>query len=192
METTKTLYARNRDEWRAWLERNHGAETEIWLIFYKKHTGQPSIPYDHAVEEALCFGWIDSIIQRMDDEKYVRKFTPRKDDSKWSALNKRRVARVIQEGRMTEMGLAKLSYSGVEDEYGRTSQRRADEPVVPQYFKQALMANRKASENFSNLAPSYRRRYVLWIADAKTDGTRDRRLAEAMQLLAENRKLGMR
>jgi len=93
---------------------------------------------------------------------------------------------------MTEMGLAKLSYSGVEDEYGRTSRRRADEPVVPQYFKQALMANRKASENFSNLAPSYRRRYVLWITDAKTDGTRDRRLAEAMQLLAENRKLGMR
>lgn len=192
MQVTKTLYVSTRDEWRAWLEENHDVETQVWLVFYKKHTGQTSMPYEAAVEEALCFGWIDSIIQRMDDERYVRKFTPRKDDSKWSALNKRRVARMIQQGRMTEMGLAKLNYSGVEDDYGRTPQRGAEELIIPRYFKQALMDNRKAGQNFDNLAPSYRRRYLLWIADARTDETRERRLAETIQLLAENRKLGMR
>jgi len=192
MRITKTLHARDRDEWRAWLEKNHAVETEVWLVFCRKHTGQPGIPYDDAVEEALCFGWIDSIIQRMDDEKYVRKFTPRKDDSKWSVLNKRRAARMIEEGRMTETGLAKLNYSGNEDDYGRTPQRKTQELVIPQYFKQALMGSRKAWENFNDLAPSYRRRYLLWISDAKTDETRERRLAEATQLLAANKKLGMR
>ena len=192
MKITETFHAKNRNDWRAWLEKNHDVKTEVWLVFYKKHTGQPSIPYDDAVEESLCFGWIDSVIQRIDDDRYGRKFTPRKDGSKWSALNKRRVAKMIQEGRMTEAGLAKLSYSGAEDDYGRTPQRKAQELVPPRYFKQALLGNRKAWENFSRLAPSHRRAYIQWITAAKTEGTRDRRLAEAVRLLAENQKLGMR
>ena len=192
MKITKTLHVRNRAEWRAWLEKHHAVETEVWLVFYKKQAARPSIAYDAAVEEALCFGWIDSIIQRMDDEKYGRKFTPRKDGSRWSAPNKRRVAKMIREGRMTEVGLAKLNYSGSEDDYGRTPQRKAEELIIPPYFKQALLGNRTAWENFNRLAPSYRRNYIRWIAAAKTDETRDRRLAEAIQLLAENKKLGMR
>jgi uncharacterized protein YdeI (YjbR/CyaY-like superfamily) len=192
MKITKTLHVRNRAEWRAWLEKHHAVEAEVWLVFYKKHTAQPSISYAAAVEEALCFGWIDSNIQRINDEKYGRKFTPRKDGSRWSALNKRRVAKMIREGRMTEAGRAKLNYSGSQDDYGRTPQRKAEELIVPPYFKQALLGNRKAWENFNNLAPSYRRNYIRWIADAKTDETRNKRLAEAIQLLAENKKLGMR
>ena len=90
MRMTKTVRVRTRDQWHAWLERHHDVEAGVWLIFYRKHTGQPSIPYADAVEEALCFGWIDSVIQRMSDEEYGRKFTPRKAGSKWSALNKGR------------------------------------------------------------------------------------------------------
>ncbi len=192
MKVTRMLYVKNRDEWRAWLEKNHATETEVWLVYYKKHTRRPGIAYDDAVEEALCFGWIDSLIQRIDDEKYARKFTPRKSNSKWSALNKRRVAKMIREGRMTEAGLAKVGYSGLEDDYGRTPPSKTEEQDIPEYFKQVLMDNRKAWEHFNGLAPSYRRNYIRWIAAAKTDETRDRRLAEAVQLLAQNKKLGLR
>ena len=90
MEATKTLYVTHWKEWREWLEKNYATKQEAWLIYYKKHTGKPIIPYDDAVEEAICFGWIDSIIKRIDDEKYARKFTPRTEDSRWSELNKKR------------------------------------------------------------------------------------------------------
>src|SRR5438309_6482273 len=108
MEITKTLYVTNRDDWRAWLEEHHATEPEVWLIFYRKASGRPRIPYDEAVEEALCFGWIDSLVKRIDDDKFAQKFTPRRDRSKWSALNIRRVRNLIEEGRMTEAGLAKF------------------------------------------------------------------------------------
>lgn len=108
MKTTKKLYVKSRDEWRSWLQNNHAAEKEIWLIYYKKHTGKPRIPYDDAVEEALCFGWIDSIVKRIDDEKYIQKYTPRKDKSIWSELNKKRTEKMIKQGRMTEAGLIKI------------------------------------------------------------------------------------
>jgi hypothetical protein len=98
MEIRKTLYVTSREEWRAWLAKHYQSETEVWLIYYKKHSGQPRISYDHAVEEALCFGWIDSIVKRIDDEKFAQKFTPRRDGAKWSALNKRRLRKLIREG----------------------------------------------------------------------------------------------
>src|SRR6516225_11121505 len=87
MRISNTLHVANRDEWRAWLAKHHASETEIWLIYYKKSSGQPRIPYDHAVEEALCFGWIDSIVKRIDDDQFAQKFTPRRDFTKWSAIN---------------------------------------------------------------------------------------------------------
>jgi uncharacterized protein YdeI (YjbR/CyaY-like superfamily) len=192
MKIGKTLRVTDRAGWRAWLEENHSSETEIWLVFYKKHSGQPSIAYDEAVEEALCFGWIDGVIQRIDDDRYGRRFTPRRDGSSWSALNKRRAAKMSQEGRMTEAGAVKLTYWDNEDDYCRPPERRAEEPAIPEYFQQALIANPKARRNFTNLAPSYRRRYLLWIADARTEETRERRVAEAIALLADNRKLGMK
>src|SRR3954463_13551246 len=107
MEIDKTLHVTSREEWRAWLTTHHASETVVWLLFYKKHVGRPRISYDHAVEEALCFGWIDSIVKKVDDEKFAQKFTPRRGGSKWSALNKQRLRKLIREGRMTEAGLAK-------------------------------------------------------------------------------------
>ena len=108
MRSTKELYVMNREDWRAWLEQNHATEKEVWLLYYKKHTGKPTIPYDDAVEEALCFGWIDSLVKRIDDEKYTQKFTPRKNRSVWSESNKKRAKRTIKLGRMTGAGLHKI------------------------------------------------------------------------------------
>src|SRR5512146_1433890 len=109
MKMNQTLVAQNRQEWRAWLEQHYQSESEVWLIFSKSHTGQACVSYDDSVEEALCFGWIDSIIQKIDEDTYARKYTPRTNTAKWSDLNKRRVAKLIREGRMTEAGLAKIA-----------------------------------------------------------------------------------
>ncbi len=108
MKISASLYVSTREEWRAWLEQHHQGESEVWLIYYKAHTGQPSIPYEDSVEEALCFGWIDSIIQKLDEDRYARKFTPRTNTARWSEPNRRRVAKLIREGRMTAAGLAKI------------------------------------------------------------------------------------
>lgn len=97
MEVTESLYVKNRKEWRAWLENNHQSKKEIWLIYYKKHTGKPSIPYSDAVEEAICFGWIDGQIKSLDEEKYTQRYTPRKPKSAWSEINIERAKRMISE-----------------------------------------------------------------------------------------------
>src|SRR5262245_5210079 len=178
MEIRKTLYVTSREEWRAWLTEHYQSETEVWLIYYKKHTGRPRITYDDAVEEALCFGWIDSIGKRMDDEKFAQKFTPRRDGAKWSALNKLRVRKLIREGRMTEAGLAKIDLVLLGEE-AQAKQGKGDVDI-PLFVKQGLMANVKAWENFQNLAPSHRRNYIRWIMDAKKKETRERRLREAV------------
>jgi uncharacterized protein YdeI (YjbR/CyaY-like superfamily) len=102
------LHVTNRQDWRAWLAEHHAAETEVWLVFAKQHTGKPRVSYDEAVEEALCYGWIDSIVRKMDDDHYAQKFTPRKDRTKWSASNLERVRRLLAEGQMTEAGIAVL------------------------------------------------------------------------------------
>lgn len=105
----KQILVTIRRQWRRWLTGNHDREVKgIWLVFNKKNTGRPSLEYEESVEEALCSGWIDSIIKRIDEGKYCRKFTPRKDDSNWSTTNKKGVEKIIKEGNMTEFGLAKV------------------------------------------------------------------------------------
>jgi len=190
MEIRKTLYVTSREEWRAWLTEHYQSETEVWLVYYKKHTGRPRISYDHAVEEALCFGWIDSIGKRMDDEKFAQKFTPRRDCTTWSALNKRRLRKLIREGRMTEAGLAKIDIAMLGE--GAQAKESKGDVEIPRFVKQALMANAKAWENFRNLTPSRRRSYIQLIMDAKREETRERRLREAVSLLEQNKKLGLK
>jgi uncharacterized protein YdeI (YjbR/CyaY-like superfamily) len=189
MKISNTLYVKTREDWRAWLQAHHQTEREVWFIFYKKHTGQPSVPYDAAVEEALCFGWIDSIIQRLDDDRYAQKFTPRRNTSNWSALNINRVRKLIEAGRMTEAGLATIPPDLLE---AAPHQPRQRELPMPSWMAQALMAHPTAWENFNRLAPSYRRQYIGWISAAKRDDTRQRRLQEAIALLERNEKLGMK
>ncbi len=191
MKITERLYVTVRDDWRAWLRKNHGSKSEVWVIFYKTHAGKPVISYDDAVEEALCFGWIDSIIKKIDDEKFARKFTPRKANSRWSEANKNRARKMINEGKMTETGLAKIKEAQRSGEWFKTVPVRK-ELVVPPYMKKALAKNKKALTNFNNLTKSYKRQYVGWITSAKREETRRRRLAEAIRLLEKNEKLGMK
>jgi uncharacterized protein YdeI (YjbR/CyaY-like superfamily) len=191
MKLGDELYVTNRDDWREWLRKNYETEKEVWLLYYKKHTGKPSIPYDDSVEEALCFGWIDNIIKRIDDEKFVRKFTPRKAKSKWSEANKKRAGKMIKEGKMIEAGLAKIREAKQTGEWFKTAPVRK-ELVIPPYMKEALAKNKKALDNFNKLAKSYKRQYVGWIRGAKKEETRKRRLAEAIGLLEKNEKPGMK
>jgi len=107
-QVVEELYVQNRDEWREWLSRNYDKKSEVWLVYFKKKSGRLSISYEDSVEEALCFGWVDSIIRKIDDEKFARKFTPRKSGSRWSTANKKRVEKMTREGKMTEAGLARV------------------------------------------------------------------------------------
>jgi len=180
----KELYFATRAKWRAWLERNHASHAGLWVVYYKPAKG---MTYDETVEEALCFGWIDTTIRRLDDRRYARKLCPRVSTGHWSAINLERVRRLKREGLMTAAGLAKME-KGVKA-YVPLMQRRI--PIPPD-FRLALAGNAKARENFVRLAPSYRRHYVAWIATAKKDETRTRRLEEALARLAKNKKLRMK
>jgi uncharacterized protein YdeI (YjbR/CyaY-like superfamily) len=191
MKMCYELYVTSRDYWRFWLRENHCIAKEVWLIYYRKETGKPSISYGDSVEEALCFGWIDSIIKKIDDGKFARKFTPRKAKSSWSEANKKRVRKMIKEEMMTEEGLAKIREAKESGEWFKTTPARR-EPVIPPYMKEALTKHKKALENFNSLAKSYRRQYVGWITSAKREETRRRRLAEAIRLLEKDEKLGMK
>jgi uncharacterized protein YdeI (YjbR/CyaY-like superfamily) len=155
-----------------------------------EHTGKECISYGEALEEALCFGWIDGIIKSMDDEKYVLRFSPRQHGSIWSEANKKRVARMIEQGRMTSAGLVKIEDAKRNGEWDKAA-RREDVSNVPADLRRALRTNKAAQRNFHSLAPSHKKQYIYWITDAKRDETRQRRIQVALRLLTENKKLGI-
>ena len=180
-----TLNVRTRRQWRAWLAKHHKSSPGVWLVFYKAHTGVKSIPYEDAVREALCFGWIDSLIKRLDDDRYAFKVTPRKPTSKWSDLNRKRWAELEAAGELTPAGLAAAP----------THNTYAPRPVIPDlpaYIAKALKADSRAWAFFRGLAPTYRRDFVVWIHMAKRAETRERRIRESIALLAAGKKLGLK
>ena len=186
-----TLDVRDRPAWRKWLEEHHASTTEIWLVFHKVHTGVTSVPYGDAVEEALCFGWIDSLVRRLDDAKYARKFTPRKANSRWSTSNRDRYTDLAERGLLAAPGLARAPTSPSGDA------PTGDAPVVsasklPRYIEETLKTDPAAWKFFEQLAPSYRRGYIGWIDSAKRKETKEKRLHEAMGLLSAGKKLGMK
>ncbi len=187
----KQLYITNRNQWHNWLCEHHITGAGVWLIFYKKETSKPTIEYEDAVEEALCFGWIDSIIKKIDDERYARKFTPRKDGSKWSALNKKRANKMIKEGRMTNVGLVKIQTAKKTGLWEKDVRPQISFDIPPELAK-ALAQNKKAKKNFDKLAPSYRKQYIGWIKVAKRAETKKRRIEESLILLEKGKKLGMK
>src|ERR1700730_2918114 len=134
----KTCDAQSVAQWRKWLSQNHATEPEVWLVFHKRHTGQPSIAYEDAVDEALCFGWIDSLIRRLDDARYARKFTPRKADSRWSTANRRRYAELKSSGRMMPAG-SNRAPTGRSGDAPRPSPSK-----VPQYIQKELKRRPRA------------------------------------------------
>ena len=188
MKATDMLHVTNRNDWRAWLKKNHATKKEVWLVYYKKHTGRPGITYDDGVEEALCFGWIDSIVKRLDDEKFARKFTPRRDGSNWSELNRKRARRMIRQGKMTETGLARFKEVDRKSLKTKTSKRRL---VVPPDVKKALASNKKAWKKFGEFAPSYKKQYIGWITEAKRKETREKRIRQTVRRAAQNKKPGL-
>ncbi|MDX2442580.1 MAG: YdeI/OmpD-associated family protein [Bacteroidales bacterium] len=190
MEITETLYVKTREEWRTWLQVNYSSEQEIWLIYYKKHTGKARIPYGDAVEEALCYGWIDSIVKRVDDEIYVQKFSPRKPRSVWSVLNKDRVEKMIKAGSMTPAGLVKVEEAKKNGKWEEAYSRKED-VEIPQDLSNALEADRNANKNFVNFANSYKKMYVNWVNAAKKEETRQRRILKVVERASRNLKPGM-
>jgi uncharacterized protein YdeI (YjbR/CyaY-like superfamily) len=186
----------NREDWRNWLRENHAAHKEVWLVFYKNKTGKSSVAYEDTVEEALCFGWIDSLIKKIDEEKYARKYTPRTNTLKWSPSNIKRIKKLIAEGRMEEIGYSKLDksiYDPVKNLLTENiPEQRPKELIVPDFMITFFDSHPPALQNFNALAPSHKRNYVFWINSAKTEPTIQKRLKEAVDLLKENKKLGMK
>lgn len=187
----KQLYFKTSQEWREWLANNNDKETEIWLIFFKKNTGKQSIEYESSVEEALCFGWIDSLIKKIDESKYARKFTPRKDNSKWSESNKKRVERLINNQRMTDIGLAKIETAKKNGQWDKPD-RQDISFDIPEEFNKALDKNNVAKEYFEQLAPTYRKQFIGWIVVTKRPETKAKRIKESIRLLAKGQKLGLK
>ena len=182
----KTLDVRSSEEWRTWLAEHHDVELAVWLVFHKRQTGRPSIDYVDALDEALCFGWIDSLIKRLDDERYARKFTPRKPDSRWSTANRKRYAHLQASGRLMPAGVNRAPTDRSYDA------PRPSPSKVPAYIQEALRRRPTAWKYFESLAPSYRRMYIGWIDSAKQQATKMRRLREAIDLLAAGKKLGLK
>ena len=185
----KTFLARTQSEWREWLAAHHSSEAEVWLVFYKQHTGMASIDYRDALDEALCFGWIDSLVKRLDDERFARKFTPRRADSRWSAVNRKRYAELEASGRVQPPGLQRPPT----DRSSAPRPPRRELPAqLPSYISAALAKRPAALRCFEALPPEQRRRYVAWIDSAKREETKARRLKEAISLLAAGKRLGLK
>lgn len=189
-ESQKHRHFASRDDWRVWLTENYATAESLWLVFHKKHTGKGGLTYDEAVEEALCFGWIDGILKRIDDEKHMNRFCPRRMNSIWSERNKERVRRMIEAGRMTEAGLVKIREAKENGQWDRAAERE-DVTAVPTELAEALAKDERARLNFEKLAPSYRRQFISWVGTAKRDETRRKRVVETVRMLRRNKRLGM-
>jgi uncharacterized protein YdeI (YjbR/CyaY-like superfamily) len=180
-----TLDVRTRADWRRWLAKNHASSSGIWLIRHKRHTDVESMPYEDLINEALCFGWVDSLVKRLDDSRYAIKVTPRKPTSKWSDINRKRWKRLQAAGLLAAPGLAAAPTA-------KTYAPGPQIPELPPYFAKALKTNPKAWRNFQALAPTYRRNFVVWVHLAKRPETRERRIRESIELLSAGKKLGLK
>jgi len=176
---SKDFYARDRAAWRGWLSDNHEKRTAVALVFYRKATGKDCVSYDDAVQEALCFGWIDGIKRKIDDERYSYRFTPRRAKSKWSDSNKERVALLTREGLLQPAGIAAIERakkSGVWE-----LQAKAQVPKsIPVELKRALANAATARAAYEALAPSHKRNWWSYIAEGKQAETRERRAAKCV------------
>jgi uncharacterized protein YdeI (YjbR/CyaY-like superfamily) len=185
----KTFLAKTVDEWRAWLAEHHGSEAEVWLVFFKQGAGGACIEYSDALDEALCFGWVDSLVKRLDEGRYARKFTPRRAESKWSAINRKRYAALKASGRLRPAGMAR---GPAGRELAVRPEGYAMPARLPGYIQRELKKHPAALRHFEALAPSHRRKYVGWIDSAKREETKRRRLKEAIELLNKGKELGLK
>lgn len=179
------LEVRTVSQWRQWLAKYHASSPGVWLVRYKQHTGTKSMPYEDLVRQALCFGWVDSLVKRLDDDHYAIKVTPRKATSKWSDINRRRWKELKTAGLLAPPGLAAAP----------TANRYAPRPSIPElpaYVAKAFRANLRAWQCFQALARRHRRDFVVWIHTAKRPETRERRIRQSIELLSAGKKLGLK
>jgi uncharacterized protein YdeI (YjbR/CyaY-like superfamily) len=188
IDTYKQYYAKDRKAWRSWLEKNHAKSPGIWLIYYKKESGKPRLAYADAVEEALCFGWIDSTVRSIDKDRYMQLFTQRKPQSGWSKLNKDRVQKLIDEGLMAPAGIKKIDLAKQNGTWNKLD--AIESLTVPDELKIALAlpANKKAKKFFDKLnTPSPKKYVIYWISSAKLAATRKKRVAAFIEAANENK-----
>ncbi|MFA5077142.1 MAG: YdeI/OmpD-associated family protein [Candidatus Micrarchaeia archaeon] len=185
MDIGKTLYVKDREAWRAWLSAHYRGEREIWLIYYKKASGKPRIPYNDAVEEALCFGWIDSIVKSIDGERFAQRFSPRRPGSQLSQMNKERIRKLVAEKRMRKEGLAAVSHAYLPDsDHGGF--------IVPENILKAIRKNPDAWKHFQKLPESYKRIRIAYIQHRRRQGEEAfrRSLTNFIKLTAKNKRFG--
>jgi uncharacterized protein YdeI (YjbR/CyaY-like superfamily) len=178
---------KNRAAWRAWLEANHASEREVFVVFVKKSVGRPTITYADAVEEALCFGWIDGRKSTLDDERYTHRFTPRQPGSTWSATNKARIAALDAAGKLHRAGRAAIAAARADGSWKRAP-NNAVPAAIPRELATALRGSPRAKATYDALAPSHQRQWQQWIHAAKQAATRARRAAKAVAQLAAGGK----
>jgi uncharacterized protein YdeI (YjbR/CyaY-like superfamily) len=177
------IYAGTRQEWRAWLRKNHRKEKKVYLIKYKKHTGKPSLNNREAMEEAICFGWIDTTIKRIDDERYQQCFAKRTKHSRWSNNTLRYAEDMIRKRKMSKFGMLMYELGKKKPTIEHNLPRN---PEIPEDLGKGLKG--KAKENFQSLAPSYRRFYIYWIENAQRPETRRKRIEEVIRRSEKNLK----
>ena len=186
MEEKEHLYFKNDSEWRDWLHNNHHSCDGVYLIFYKVSSEEESMRWEEAVQEALCYGWIDSTVRKMDDDRRRQLFTPRKDKSVWSKLNKTYVEKLVAENLMHESGLRKIE---VAKKNGSWSSLDGVESLeIPADLQNESDNNKTAFANYQNFSPSYRKSYLYWLNQAKREETRMNRIKEIIALCEKNCK----
>ncbi len=190
MRPDKTLFFKNRSEWRKWLERNNDSRNEAWLIHYRKHVDKTGLRHLEAVEEAICYGWIDGKLMKLDGEKFALRYSPRKAGSVWSKINRDTAERMIKSGEMTEAGLKKIEAAKRTGSWDKAYTNRKRERM-PSDLKAALMSNKTAWHNFKKFANTYWNMYIGWVTGAKTPETRKRRIEEVVKRSATNKKPGL-
>jgi len=184
------IYLKTPEEWRKWLQENHTTQKEIWLIYYKKHTGKARVPYNEAIEESLCFGWIHSTIKRIDDERYMQKFTPRNPKSNWSLSNKKRIEKLVGLKKMAEAGMRAVEVAKENGKWNEETDAQKTYAFSEEILS-LLESFPKAFTAFSTLSTSYKKQYTQWIMSAKKPETKVRRMKEMMRLLESGEKMKM-
>ena len=187
MKLGKTLYVTNRKDWRSWLRKNHNKEKEIWLIYYRKASGKQRILYNDAVDEALCYGWIDSIVKSIDKNKYAQRFTPRRLGSQISEMNKERMHRLIKQKRMTPNGIR-----AVEKVFNLSKDKTKKHIVAPDIIK-ALKANKLVWKNYQQFSEGYKKVRIGYIEGYRNRNMEEfeKRLRYFIKMTAKNKKFGM-
>ncbi|MEO1621685.1 MAG: YdeI/OmpD-associated family protein [Cyanobacteria bacterium J06632_3] len=186
LDDFERVEAVSREQWRAWLQENYQRDESIWLVRYKKQAGDRYLSYDAVVEEALCFGWIDSLPRSLDDERTMLLISPRKAKSVWSKLNKERVARLVADGLMMPPGLEKVDRAKVDGSWVFLDDVEA--LIIPEDLAAALATNEVAQENFAGFSPSAKKGILQWIKMAKRSQTRQQRIQKTVEKAAAGLK----